>query len=228
MAGVRERVRAEVTAEILAVSRRHLAEHGAAALSLRAVARDVGIASSAIYRYFASRDELLTALIVEAYDAVGEAAERADAECQRDEYLDRWLEVAKAIRRWATANVQQYALVYGTPVPGYQAPQDTVDPAARVSLVFLRLLVDATADGVLDDVAVHTTRAVRSDLARLRQVAPGVPDGLLLRGLHAWTWLFGHISYELFGHLHDVVDDYDGLFQLQVLRTGEELLGAHL
>jgi AcrR family transcriptional regulator len=228
MAGARARVRAELTAEILTVARRHLAKHGAAALSLRAVARDVGMASSAIYRYFASRDELLTALIVEAYDAVGEAAERADAECQRDEYLDRWLGVAHAVRAWAKAHPQQYALVYGSPVPGYQAPQDTVDPAARVSLVLLRLLVDAAAAGVLEEERIVTSRALRSDLARLRELAPGVPDGVLVHGLRAWTWLFGHVSYELFGHLHNVIEDDDALFDLQALRTGEELLGPHL
>ena len=77
--GVRARVRAELTREIAEVARRHLASDGAAALSLRAVARELGMASSAVYRYFPSRDDLLTALIVDAYDAMGEAAEVADA-----------------------------------------------------------------------------------------------------------------------------------------------------
>jgi AcrR family transcriptional regulator len=228
MTGVRARVRAELTEEILAVARRHLAEQGAAALSLRAVARDVGMVSSAVYRYFASRDELLTALIVEAFDAVGQAAEDADASRPRDDLAGRWLAMARAIRGWAIANPQQYALVYGSPVPGYAAPQDTVDPAARVSLVLLQLLVDGVAAGTLDDERIETSRALRTDLARLREFAPGVPDGVLVRGLHAWTWLFGHISYELFGHLHRVIEDYDAFFDLQAARTGEEVLGSHL
>ena len=228
MTGVRARVRAELTEEILTVARRHLAEQGAAALSLRAVARDVGMVSSAIYRYYASRDELLTALIVEAFDAVGEAAEQADAARPRDDLVGRWLAVARAVRRWAIANPQQYALVYGSPVPGYAAPQDTVDPAARVSLVLLGILVDGAAAGVLEDERIETSRAVRADLARLRAVAPGVPDGVLVRGLAAWTGLFGHISYELFGHLHGVIDDYDGFFDLQMARTGEWLVGSRL
>jgi AcrR family transcriptional regulator len=226
--GARARVRAEQTEEIKAVARRHLAEHGAAALSLRAVARDVGMVSSAIYRYFASRDELLTALIVEAFDAVGEAAEVADAACARDDVQARWLAVAHAVRSWAGANPQQYALVYGSPVPGYAAPQDTVDPAARVSLVLLRILVDGVAAGVVPDERIETSRGVRSDLARLREFAPGVPDGVLVRGLQAWTWLFGQISYELFGHLHGIVDDGDAFFQLQAARTGAWLVGSHL
>lgn len=228
MSGVRARVRAETTEEIKAVARRHLAEQGAAALSLRAVARDVGMVSSAVYRYFASRDELLTALIVEAFDAVGEAAERADATRRRDDLPGRWLAVARAVRSWAQANPHQYALVYGSPVPGYEAPADTVDPAARVSLVLLRLLGDGVASGALQDDRIETTRLVRADLERLRAFAPGVPDGVLSRGMLAWTALFGHVSYELFGHLHGVVTDGDGFFDLQMARTGAWLLGARL
>lgn len=228
MIGVRARVRAETTEEIKAVARRHLAEQGAAALSLRAVARDVGMVSSAVYRYFASRDELLTALIVEAFDAVGEAAERADATRRRDDLSGRWLAVARAVRSWAHANPHQYALVYGSPVPGYEAPADTVDPAARVSLVLLRLLADGVASGALQDDRIETTRVVRADLERLRAFAPGVPDGVLSRGVLAWTALFGHVSYELFGHLHRVITDGDGFFDLQMARTGAWLLGARL
>src|SRR3954471_8509046 len=97
-AGVRARVRAEMTEEIKTVARRHLATDGAN-LSLRAVARDIGLASSAVYRYFASRDELLTALIINAYDSVGAAAEQAAEGV--DDPLDRWLALAFAVRDWA-------------------------------------------------------------------------------------------------------------------------------
>lgn len=221
--GARARARAATTEEIKAVARRHLAEQGAASLSLRAVARDVGMVSSAVYRYFASRDELLTALIVEAFDAVGEAAELADAAVARHDHAGRWLATCGAVRGWARANPHQYALVYGTPVPGYEAPQDTVDPAARVSLVLLRLLVDVAADGA-EAPAIRTARAVRGDLARLRdQLAPGVPDGLLADGMRAWTTLFGHVSYELFGHLEGVITDGDAFFDLQMRRAWETL-----
>src|ERR1700710_1427592 len=137
---VRARVRAGLVEEIKGIARRHVAEQGASALSLRAVAREVGMVSSAIYRYFPSRDDLLTALIVDAFDAVGRAAEDADATCAEDDVRGRWLAVAIAVRRWALTNPHEYALVYGSPVPGYAAPTDTVDPATRVSLVFLRLV----------------------------------------------------------------------------------------
>jgi AcrR family transcriptional regulator len=223
--GARAQNRADNTEQIKAVARRHLAEQGAAALSLRAVARDVGMVSSAVYRYFPSRDELLTALIVDAFDAVGQAAEEADAACDRDDVRGRWLAVAGAVRAWALSNPHEYALVYGSPVPGYAAPSDTINPAARVSLVFLTLVADGVAAGTIaTDDQIGTSRVLRQDLARLRALAaPGVPDSVLSRALLVWTQLFGGISYELFGHLHRVITDHDALFDLQARRAGDLL-----
>lgn len=222
--GTRARVRAEITDEIKVAARDQLAEVSAAALSLRAVAREVGMASSAVYRYFPSRDDLLTALIVDAFDAVGAAVEEANAACDRDHIAARWSAIGHAVRDWALSHPQEYALVYGSPVPGYAAPQDTVNPAARVSLVFMRLVADGVASGAIDtDDPIHTTRGLRSDLSRFREFAPGVPDGVMARGLLVWTQLFGAISYELFGHLHNLVDDLDALFALQLARAGAYL-----
>ena len=146
----RQRVRAAVTADIVAEARRQVAEVGAGALSLRAVARELGMASSAMYRYFASRDELLTALIVEAYDALGVVAEDAAEATAADKAFVRWQTVCRAIRRWAIEHPHEYVLLYGSPVPGYQAPQVTLAPASRVTLALAGLLRDAQASGELD------------------------------------------------------------------------------
>lgn len=220
--GARARARAEITAEILEVARRHLATDGAAGLSLRAVAREVGMVSSAVYRYFPSRDALLTRLIVEAYDGVGAAAESAEAATAARPAHARLVALWHAVRDWATANPHEYALVYGTPVPGYAAPEATIDPAARVATVMLRILTDGVADGSIDvDDRIETSRSVRSDLAGLRTLAPDVPDAVLARGLLAWTQLFGSISFSMFGHLHNVIDDLDAFFDLEARRVAD-------
>jgi AcrR family transcriptional regulator len=147
----RERARAELTREIKEEARRQLAIAGAEGLSLRAVARQLGMASSALYRYYPSRDDLLTALIVDAYNAMGESAERAIADVVPDASgmmaRARWLAACHAIRAWAVANPHEYALIYGSPVPGYRAPRDTIGPAARVPLAFIGVLRDALATG---------------------------------------------------------------------------------
>ena len=221
----RARVRDELTREIKAVARRQLAENGSAALSLRAVARELGMVSSAVYRYFPSRDELLTALIVDAYDAVGTAAEQAESEVRRPDFAGRWIAVARAARRWAGANLQEYALIFGSPVPGYRAPRDTVDPAARIPVLLLAILSDAIAAGhvpAADGRAMP--REVRADMKALRDVvAPTMPDAYLARAVMAWTQLIGSISFERFGHLEGVVHDYEAYFDYQMRGVSDDL-----
>src|SRR5689334_19903959 len=193
---IRARVRAEMTEEIKTIARRHLASDGAN-LSLRAVARDLGVVSSALYRYFASRDELLTALIIDAYNAMGDAVEAADAMLPRADLEGRWLAIAHGIREWALAQPHEYALIYGSPVPGYQAPQDTVGPATRSAFTLMGLLRDGVELGVYPEVGDPLPEPLREDLARLRAgAAPRVPESVLARGMAAWLLVFGTVSFE--------------------------------
>ena len=204
----RERTRAEITRQILDTARRHLATEGTSGLSLRAIARELGASSSAVYRYVASRDELLTRLIVAAYHALGAAAEAQEAAVARADLAGRWSAVCGAVRGWALANPNEYALIYGTPVPGYTAPPATIAPAARVSNVLLGILADA-AGGLTPGIAEDDVPpGDRKALAPARStVPPEVPDALLHRGLMAWAALFGTVSFELFGQLYGIVGD---------------------
>jgi AcrR family transcriptional regulator len=210
----RERVRAEITREITDVARAQLAADGAAALSLRAVARELGMVSSAVYRYFASRDELLTALIIDGYNALGAAVEQADATCARDDYPGRWQAATGAIRDWALGHPHEYALLYGSPVPGYQAPADTIVPAARSAAVFGRLASDAAVAGALTPAPAGPPPAVLAgDLAQLRYtIMPDVPDDVVAAALTAWAGVFGLISFELFGQFNNVITDRPAYF----------------
>ena len=205
MASVRERVRQELTQEILAAARRQLATVGPVALSLRAVARDVGLASSAVYRYFPSRDELLTALIVEAYDDLGETVERAEAAVPRAEPAERWQTVCRAARDWARARPHEFALVYGTPVPGYAAPERTVAAATRVPVLLIALIRDVLAAG-REPPAPPVTGPPAAYAELLASMGPDVPADRAVLGMMAWTWLIGRIGFELHGHLVGVID----------------------
>lgn len=203
----RERARAEITREILDTARTHLARDGAAALSLRAVARDLGMVSSAVYRYVPNRDALLTLLIIDAYDSLGAAAEKAEARVRRADHLERFVVTCHAVRAWAMAHPHEYALIYGSPVPGYAAPQETVGPAGRVARVLLGILVDEQSDGTLP---VHPAvdRPVAAALAPIRDYVGGtLPDPILLRSLGMFAALFGAVSFELFGQWHNVVGE---------------------
>ncbi|HET9077318.1 MAG TPA: helix-turn-helix domain-containing protein [Acidimicrobiales bacterium] len=141
----RDRVRAAISGEILDAARAELDDAGAADLSLRAVARRLGMAPSALYRYFPSRDSLLTTLIVESYQALGAAAAEADARAEQAGAAPRarWLAVCSEVRSWAAAAPRRWALLYGSPVPGYAAPDTTVEPAAEVVRVVCRIVLDA-------------------------------------------------------------------------------------
>jgi AcrR family transcriptional regulator len=216
-AGARARVRAELTREIVEAARRHLATEGAAGLSLRAVARELGMASSAVYRYFASRDELLTALIVDAYDAIGAAAEAAEAPLARDDLRGRWRAACRATREWALAHPHEYALVYGSPVPGYAAPEATIGPAARVGVLLCRVLADGVATGTVDPGPEDVDGSLAPDLAERL----GLPPQLAGRAVLAWSSLFGAISFELFGHTHNVVADHAAHFDQVVERLAD-------
>jgi AcrR family transcriptional regulator len=199
---------------ILEAARARLAAEGAAGLSLREVARDVGLVSSAVYRYVSSRDELLTLLIVEAFDSLGEDVERAEGARTRADLHGRFRAACTAARSWALAHPHQWALVYGTPVSGYEAPESTIEPATRVAAVLARILVDAHRTGRLQPVAVSSVRSVRRgwDRERMAALMPGVPEPAALRGLITWTALYGHIGFELFHQFGPVLADPDRAF----------------
>jgi AcrR family transcriptional regulator len=221
-AGARARVRAELTREIVEAARRHLATDGAAGLSLRAVARELGMASSAVYRYFASRDELLTALIVEAFDAIGAAAEQAEIDVARDDLRGRWRATCGAARAWALAHPHEYALIYGSPVPGYAAPEATVGPASRVGVLLCRVVADGVAAGAVD--AEPDGPAAGAVLTPGVAEGLGLPEPLAPRVVTAWSSLYGAISFELFGQTHNVVEDHARYFDAAVERLADLVL----
>ena len=209
--------------ELLRLARRQLASDGAPGLSLRAIARDMGLVSSAVYRYVASRDDLLTLLIIESYEAIGEVAEKADASVRdRDDVMGRWMAIARATRRWAVANPSDFGLIYGTPVPGYVAPPDTVPAALRLYGVFSVLLNDAEVQGCtpLVDTASISSKA-RADV-RLFASRAGIEVSapLGVAGLMAWSQMIGVLTLELGGHFHNVIDDTEAWFEQVALTSG--------
>ncbi|UNZ20762.1 WHG domain-containing protein [Streptomyces sp. 891-h] len=224
----RQRARGEITSAIKDEARRHLADGGASRLSLRAVARELGMVSSALYRYFPSRDDLLTALITDAYDAVGAAAEAAlaEAESAADSHLVRWRSVCRAVRAWALAHPHEYALIYGSPVPGYAAPASTTGPASRVGLALLSVLRDAHSSGALREPAsgAAAPEAVLKDAELLvERIGVELPPAVAAEAVAAWSQLFGLISFELFGQFTNVVDARDAFFDHAVERLADQV-----
>ncbi|MEU1205184.1 TetR/AcrR family transcriptional regulator [Nocardia sp. NPDC005825] len=211
----RARARAEITREITDAARRQLAESGAPALSLRAIARELGMVSSALYRYFPSRDDLLTTLIIEAYDSIADAVENAVAAA--DTPRAQWRGISHAVRDWAKAHPHEYALVYGSPVPGYRAPESTVGPASRVPVAALGVVNRAwksasltVPEGPVDPVLAAQSAGIAE------QVTPGLPEVAVVRAVMAWTQLYGTVTFELFGQLDNSMDPAGPFFAYSV------------
>ncbi len=220
-----------MTTEILAVASAHVARDGAAALSLRSIARDLGMAPSALYRYFDGRDALLSALILASYEALAAEVERA-ADVAADEAVDdaeRWVAVPRAVRSWALENPHQWGLIFGTPIPGYEAPQDTVEPYVRVAVALVRPLVAAEEAGRLrlDRPPAWVSDELRTAVAPVSEgLLPGMPVENVVRALEAWIAIVGAVSLEVFGHWRNTVFDPGLLFEATIHDVAESL-GLH-
>jgi AcrR family transcriptional regulator len=224
---LRQRRRDQTETELHAIAAAQLRSEGAAALSLRAIARAAGMAPSAVYRYYPSRDDLVTDLLVRAFDSHADAIEAAAAR-HPDAPVAALRESFGAYRTWALANPAEFALAYTAPVPGYQAPPErTLGPGLRVGGHLLGLLRRCHDTGLVDPAVVHARQArlTPATLTQLTAAGPAlgigsIPVALLALGLDAMTRLHGFVSLEVFGQLRLTLPDSQAYFS--------ELLDAEL
>ena len=210
--------RERIEAQIIALGRRHLVEHGAAGLSLRAIARDLGMVSSAVYRYVSSRDELLTLLLIDAYSELADVVDLA-REAVPYVWSEEVVAIAHAVRTWAVTHPAGWALLYGSPVPGYHAPaEQTVGPGTRV----IGAIFDAVAAGITTgDITLTNHQApqpISSDFERIRHEF-GFPgdDSVIAKCFAIWAGVLGAINLEVFGQYGaDTLSDVRTVFDTQV------------
>ncbi|WP_206601244.1 TetR/AcrR family transcriptional regulator [Mycobacterium paraense] len=226
--GKRQESREQIEARIVELGRRQLVDRGAAGLSVRAIARDLGMVSSAVYRYVSSRDELLTLLLIDAYSDLADAVDRA-RETAGYLWSDDVIAIARAARRWAVAHPAQWALLYGSPVPGYHAPAERTVPAGTrvVGAIF-----DAVAAGITTgDIRLTNDLApqpMSSDFERIRHEF-GFPgdDQVIAKCFLLWAGVLGAISLEVFGQYGaDTLTDPSAVFDTQ-LRLLVDVLTQH-
>jgi AcrR family transcriptional regulator len=216
----RERVRRATVEEIKTVARAQMAAEGTAGVNLRSIAREMGMTAPALYRYFASRDDLVTALVIDAYDALADAMEAAVGAVGPGRHADRLRAAFGAFRAWGLAHPTEYALIFGSPIPGYVAPETTRPAGVRYTDLLGRLLADAYADGALDParIALRTPPALASQVEQLqrRRGGPAIPPPVLAFGLGAWARVHGLVTLEVFGHLAPAVGDGGALFEQEL------------
>ncbi|MER6361655.1 TetR/AcrR family transcriptional regulator [Kitasatospora sp. NPDC001527] len=201
----RERYRTQVRAEVMERAWEQIATAGASALSLNAIAKRMGMSGPALYRYFANRDELITELVREAYRSLADTLAAAAATGADLPAL------ARALRSWALTDPQRYLLVYGTPIPGYQAPEDTTAISREIATALLdacaaALPPAAPASPLAAHLATHRAWAANH---------PAPPEALALF-LTLWTRLHGVLSLELAGHFTGMRFDPEVLFESEL------------
>jgi AcrR family transcriptional regulator len=214
----RRESRERIEAQIIEFGRRHLVEHGAARLSLRAIARDLGMVSSAVYRYVSSRDELLTLLLVDAYSELADAVDDA-REAMPEVWSDDVVAITHAARSWAIAHPASWALLYGSPVPGYHAPAErTIGPGTRVVGALLDAVAAGIATGDIKLTNYPAPQPISSDFEKLRQEF-GFPgdDRVIAKCFAVWAGVVGAISLEVFGQYGaDTLSDPRTVFDTQM------------
>ncbi|MEV0374456.1 TetR/AcrR family transcriptional regulator [Streptomyces sp. NPDC050636] len=215
--GRRERLRAETTAEIRKVALELMASGGPDAITLRAIAREMGMTANAIYGYFATRDDLVTTLINDVYTSLAGAVDAAWDTAPAKNPADRIQAWAHAFRDWALANPEGFRLIYGDPVPGYRAPEGGAAPdAARRVCTGLAGLADAAwphAEHLYAGSDFNWSDFDAGLLDKVRPAFPDLPPAAVALALRIWGHLHGLVSLEVYGHLHTQTISPDKLFR---------------
>jgi AcrR family transcriptional regulator len=216
--GKRQETREKIEAQIIELGRRHLVTEGASGLSLRAIARDLGMVSSAVYRYVASRDDLLTLLLVDAYSALADEVDRAGVATDGS-WRDQLLAMAHAARAWALGQPASWALLYGSPVPGYHAPRErTVGPGTRVVAALFGAIGAGIAAGDVPQSNTAAGQPLSSDFELVRnEFEFRGDDSAVAKCFLLWAGLVGAISLEVFGQYGaDTLTDPEAVFDIQI------------
>jgi AcrR family transcriptional regulator len=211
---MRERYRAQVRDEVKQAALRQLAESGPAGLSISAIGKQLGVSGPALYRYFASRDELLTELVIDAYHDLAHALTDAARHAPGLHPRARLEDIARAYRSWALAQPHRYRLLFGPPLPGYNAHAQRLVEAAQASmnvlLGVLRELGDRTGNPPAEPLASQL-------LALARTYGPGVDAAIALRAIIIWSRLHGLVSLEIAGNFASMDIDPGHLFEAELV-----------
>jgi AcrR family transcriptional regulator len=217
----RARVRRQTLRELEQAALAEVREHGPVGLSLRSVARRMGMSPAGLYRYVDSREALLTLLIAEGYEdlghhlevALGAPADHAPVAARpapdpplvagpSEDAADRLRAVSLAYRHWSVTHVNEFGLLFGDPIPGYAAPAGgpTVAGMNRVGRALAMPMLEAWRAGRLRGHPALATEELARQLAPMSELAGELPGEVAARLLLAWGRLHGQVSLEVFGH----------------------------
>ena len=230
----RDRVRAATTAEIKQTARRILVAEGPDAVSLRAIAREMGMTAPALYRYFGSHEELIKHIIADIFTELAAGIRGAIASADAESGGDMTAKVLAAcweFRRWSLSHPREYGMIFATPLPGLHVQQDEIiaESGGQFGNTFFTLMLElyrkrpfpVPPDDQIDPSLAEQLERYRDGLGEL---AAGLPLGLLLVFLRCWVRLYGIVSLEVFGQLGFALEDAEPMFEL-MLREMAPMVG---
>lgn len=213
----RDRRRAETIDEIKHAALEQIAAQGAGTLSVRGIARTIGMSPAGLYRYYDGLDSLITDLVADAYSDLAAAVEAATA--GPGDVLGRLREGMLAYRRWSLDHPNRFLLIFGTPIPGYSAPEEgpTVRANRRIGAAFFGVVAEGWRSGVLalPEVSREPTAHER---AFLDAAAPDFPPTWLGSFIGAWAYFHGMVTLEVLHQLDWIYPDAEVFFITEVDR----------
>jgi AcrR family transcriptional regulator len=214
----RERIHEATRQEIKMIAWGQIAEHGAGALSLRAIAREMGMTAPALYRYYQDRDALVTALIVDAYESLGDSQIASLASLPVNDHAQRLKATGLAYREWALAYPQRYLLIFGTPLPGYHAPEEITQPVAARSLRPLIEVLDAAwKEGILkEELTPGLSDKLREQLKGWASLQPVGDEYILYLALVIWSRVHGLVMIEISNQYPPTIEDTAEIFKREI------------
>ncbi len=216
----REQVRREIAEEIKAVARKQMSQYGTAGLSLRAIGREMNITAPAIYNYYPSLDDLITALIMDAFSDLANSMEAARVNIASTNCTPKIEAMLFAYRQWAIEHPVDFQLIYGNPIPGYRAPVEITGPLARrpfLGLFELYAQALKTGEMVLPEEYQPAPQSIRDYLKTWRESSGiDIPDELVCLLMVGWARIHGLVMLELFHHLQPVVGDVGALYEYEI------------
>jgi AcrR family transcriptional regulator len=214
----RERIHEATRQEIKTIAWGQIAEYGAAALSLRAIAREMGMTAPALYRYFQDRDALVTALIVDAYESLGDSQVASLTSLPPNDHAQRLKATGLAYREWALAYPQRYLLIFGTPLPGYRAPVEITQPVAARSLRPLIGVIDAAwKDGILkEELPPELSDKLRGQIKVWANLQPVEDEYVLYLALVTWSRVHGLVMIEISHQYPPTIEDTAEIFKREI------------
>jgi AcrR family transcriptional regulator len=225
----RERLRTATVTEIKDVARRLLVTGGPAAISLRAIAREMGLTAAALYRYFPNLDALVAALCADLYDECREHLERARDRCPPEDTSAALYAVCREFRRWSIAHPAEFGLMFASPVPdlgGEHDPESEPHAAGcRFALLFATLFSRLWVEGQFP---VPTPDEMDPTLcaqlqAYVDELGAALPVGAAQVFVSCWIRLYGMVAMEVFGHLHFALSDPEPMFEAELAAAAAQL-----